>query len=137
MQETTNYHLKQPDYNDAADIRIINENMTTVDTALKGHDNSISSINTTLAEHAEEIGKHEVFVVTISGVTSLPVRYPAGDALNNNISSDMVCIRHEIGRPSVQGNNWTVTTYDGYFTVSGTFNGSSSTSIKLYLMKSM
>ena len=41
--QTTNYHLKKPGYNEAQDIAVINDNMDTVDGALKDHEDRVAA----------------------------------------------------------------------------------------------
>lgn len=71
----------------------------------------------------------EVLVLTRSSFSSLPITIT-----NANITSDMVCIKAELGTPSAQTGDWTVTTSNGSLTVAGTISGS--TTLTLYLAKS-
>lgn len=71
----------------------------------------------------------EVLVINCGTVSSLPKT-----VTDANIEDDMVVLNSEIGTPSAQTGDWTVTTSAGSLTVSGTISGS--TTLKLYLMKS-
>lgn len=53
---------------------------------------------------------------------------------DSNIKSDMIVLKSEIGSPSAQSNDLTVTTSTGSLTITGTL--SASTTITLYLMRS-
>ena len=44
MTTTTNYNLKKPEYNDYADVEVLNENWDKVDEALGGHDLTAEAI---------------------------------------------------------------------------------------------
>lgn len=71
----------------------------------------------------------EVLVIDIASFSSLPKTVS-----NSNITSDMVVVNSELGTPSAQTGDWTVTTSNGSLTITGTISGS--TTLKLYLMKS-
>lgn len=58
--QTTNYHLVKPDYTDAADINVINTNMTTIDTQMKANADNITT-------HTNEIAKQKL----VSGAISI------------------------------------------------------------------
>lgn len=73
--------------------------------------------------------KLEALVIDCGTVSSLPKT-----VTDANIDDDMVVLNSEIGTPSAQTGDWTVTTSAGSLTVSGTISGS--TTLKLYLMKS-
>lgn len=73
--------------------------------------------------------KLEALVIDCGTVSSLPKT-----VTDANIEDDMVVLNSEIGTPSAQTGDWTVTTSAGSLTVSGTISGS--TTLKLYLMKS-
>ena len=76
-----------------------------------------------------EAEKMEVLVVSISSFSSLPKTVS-----NANVTADMVVINSELGTPSAQTGDWTVTTSAGSVKIEGTISGS--TTCKLYLMKS-
>jgi len=87
----------------------------------------------TLQDNVEALGtktgKLEALVIDCGTVSSLPKT-----VTDANIEDDMVVVNSEIGTPSAQTGDWTVTTSAGSLTVSGTISGS--TTLKLYLMKS-
>lgn len=72
-----------------------------------------------------------VLVLSVSSFSSLPKT-----VTDSNIASDMVCIKAELGTPSAQTADWTVTTSNGSLRITGTSAISGSTTLKLYLMKS-
>lgn len=53
---------------------------------------------------------------------------------DDKITADMVVVNSELGTPSAQTGDWTVTTSDGSLTIAGTISGS--TTAKLYLERS-
>ena len=84
------------------------------------------------AELWAEVTKMAVLVVSIPSFRSLPQT-----VTNSNITSDMVCIKAEIGTPAAQTSDWTVNTSNGSLTISGSINSSiGSGEVKLYLAKS-
>ena len=66
--------------------------------------------------------------VNVGTVSSLPVTVNSA-----MITSDMELIRAELGTPSAQASDWTVTTANGSVTISGTVSADESTSLILYL----
>ena len=70
-----------------------------------------------------------VVVVSISSFSSLPKTVS-----NSKITSDMVVVNSELGTPSAQTGDWTVTTSAGSVKIEGTMSGS--TTAKLYLAHS-
>ena len=64
--------------------------------------------------------------VTSSSFSSLPITIN-----DSNITADHVVISSVLSNPSAQTGDWTVTTSDGYLTISGSISGS--TSVTLYL----
>lgn len=71
-----------------------------------------------------------VLVVETASISSLPVTIT-----DPNITTDMVCIKAELGTPSAQTGDWTVNTDTvGQAVVEGSMSGS--TTLKLYLAKS-
>ena len=64
--------------------------------------------------------------VDMGTISSLPVQKNVA-----TITSDMICTAYDIGTPTVQSDNWIVETGDGYVTVDGTINGSTTLKIKL------
>lgn len=73
----------------------------------------------------------DVLVLSVPSFSSLPKT-----VTNENITSDMVCLKAELGTPSAQTADWTVTTSSGSLRITGTSAISGSTTLKLYLMKS-
>lgn len=71
-----------------------------------------------------------VLVLNIASFSSLPKT-----VTNANITSAMEVIKAELGTPSAQTADWTVTTSNGSLTISGTSAISGSTTLKLYLAK--
>ena len=69
-----------------------------------------------------------VLVVDIASFSSLPQTIT-----NSSITSDLVVVNSELGNPSAQTGDWTITTSNGSLTVSGSISGA--TTLKLYLMK--
>lgn len=82
-------------------------------------------------ELTPQISNMAVLVVSIPSFSSLPLAVS-----NANITNDMVVVNSELGTPSAQTDDWTITTTDGSIEIgpSGTISGS--TTLKLYLMKS-
>lgn len=78
------------------------------------------------ASAAEEM---KVLVLTRASFSSLPITINQAQ-----ITSDMVVINSELGNPSAQTGDWTVTTSNGSLTVAGAISGS--TTLKLYLARS-
>ena len=72
-----------------------------------------------------------VLVLSVSSFNSLPKT-----VTNANITSDMVVLKAELGTPSAQTADWTVTTSNGSLQITGTSAISGSTTLTLYLMKS-
>ena len=71
----------------------------------------------------------KVMIVDLGIISSLP-----HTASVSGVTTDMVCIKADLGTPSAQASDWTVSTNTAnYVTISGTINGS--TTLKLYLMK--
>jgi len=88
---------------------------------------SVDALAQAVAETVAET--REVLVRTITSISSLPYTMTY-----SKITSDMVVVKAELGTPSAQTGDWTVTTSDGSLSIAGSISGS--TSLKLYLMKS-
>lgn len=73
----------------------------------------------------------KVLVLDVSSFSSLPKT-----VTNSKITSDMVVMKAELGTPSAQIADWTVTTSNGSLQITGTNAISGSTTLKLYLAKS-
>lgn len=69
-----------------------------------------------------------VLVIDVASFSSLPKT-----VTNSAITSDLVVVNSELGNPSAQTGDWTITTSSGSLTIAGTISGS--TTLKLYLMK--
>ena len=67
-----------------------------------------------------------VLVLSVASFSSLPQT-----VYDTRITSNMVCIKAELGTPSAQTGDWTVTTTNGSVTISGSISGS--TTATLYL----
>ena len=72
-----------------------------------------------------------VLVLEKSSFSSLPFTIS-----DSRITSDMVCIKAELGTPSAQTADWTVTTSNGSLTVGPSGAISGSTTLRLYLASS-
>ena len=68
----------------------------------------------------------KVLVVSVASFSSLPQT-----VTNASITADHICLKAELGTPSAQTGDWTVTTSAGSLTLSGSISGS--TTAKLYL----
>lgn len=73
----------------------------------------------------------KTLVLDVPSFSSLPKT-----VTNSKITSDMVVLKAELGTPSAQTSDWTVTTSNGSLQITGTNAISGSTTLKLYLMKS-
>ena len=105
---TTNLQLVKPDYSEAADVSVLNQNADKIDAGFKSL---------------------EVLVVNCGTISSLPKT-----VTNASITNDMVALQATLGTPAAQLSDWTVSTSNGSLTISGTISGS--TALTLYLMKS-
>lgn len=75
-------------------------------------------------------GAYVLKLTGASAISSLPYTFT-----NENITTDMVCIKAELGTPSAQTSDWTVNTDTaGQAVISGSISGS--TTLTLYLAKS-
>ena len=73
-----------------------------------------------------DIDSLKVLVVTLASFSSLPATF-----YETGVTADHVCIKAELGTPSAQTGDWTVTTSAGELTISGSISGS--TTATLYL----
>jgi hypothetical protein len=69
-----------------------------------------------------------VLTLSVASFSSLPQTVS-----DSRIISDMVCLKAELGTPSAQTGDWTVTTSNGSVTISGSISGS--TTATLYLAR--
>lgn len=88
-----------------------------------------SSVNALAQAVAETVAEtREVLVRTITSISSLPYTMTY-----SKITSDMVVVKAELGTPSAQTGDWTVTTSNGSLIIEGSISGT--TSMTLYLMR--
>lgn len=73
-----------------------------------------------------EVGAGGMIVIQTTAFSSLPQT-----VTNDAIKSDMYAVKAELSVPSAQTSDWTVTTNDGWLTITGSISGS--TTAKLYL----
>lgn len=90
-------------------------------------ESAVTNIATPIAEAKAHLVK--CLVLSRAAFSSLPITIT-----NSAITSDMVVVNSELGTPSAQTGDWTVTTSNGSLTVAGSISGS--TTLKLYLMPS-
>ena len=85
----------------------------------------------------DKTNKLEVLVVDCGTISSLPQTFNSSNgAAFANIEDDMVVLQSYFGNPNAATSNWTVSTGTGQLTISGSIASNSSTTLKLYLMKS-
>ena len=94
--------------------------------------NTLESDLNTLESDVTTLSETEVIVVNIASYSGSQVRVPA-TGTNQAITEDHVLLASTLGTPSAQTGDWTVNTYDGYLTLSGTASGT--TTVKLVLGK--
>lgn len=73
-----------------------------------------------------DINELKVLVVTLASFSSLPATF-----YESAVTADHVCLKAELGTPSAQTGDWTVTTSAGELNISGSISGS--TTATLYL----
>jgi len=78
--------------------------------------------------YIDSVLKDRALEITLSSVSSLPQTVS-----NANVESDMVVIKSYLSNPAVQTGEWSVSTSNGSFTVSGSISGT--TNITLYFLK--
>ena len=88
--------------------------------------NETSSSSDAYILNKPDIDSLKVLVVTLSAFSSLPATF-----YESAVTADHVCIKAELGTPSAQTGDWTVTTSAGELTISGSISGS--TTATLYL----
>jgi len=109
-------------------IEELAENISTMESDIDGLAENVTALEgdiTTLSET-------EVIVVNIASYSGSQVRVPA-TGTNPAITANHVLLASTLGTPSAQTGDWTVNTYDGYLTLSGTATGT--TTVKLVLGK--
>ena len=67
--ETPNLHLVKPDYDELADIEVINENMDTIDAAVKAVQDSVST--------CQPAGKYAIYTDMGTGSTAASITAPS------------------------------------------------------------
>lgn len=70
--------------------------------------------------------------ISISGLTSTTTTLSHTEN-NSKIRGDHAVIKSVFSNPSVQLNDWTITCYDGYLTISGSIEANTTTDLDLYL----
>lgn len=105
-----------------------------VQTSLGKADTALQSVPSTYRTAAAQdaIDAIEVIVVNISSYSGSQVRVPASGT-NAAITASHVLLASTVGTPVYQTDDWTVTTYDGYLTLSG--SASAATTVQLVLGK--
>lgn len=105
-----------------------------VQTSLGKADTALQSVPSTYRTAAAQdaIDATEVIVVNIASYSGSQVRVPASGT-NAAITANHVLLASTVGTPVYQTGDWTVTTYDGYLTLSG--SASAATTVKLILGK--
>ena len=95
----------------------------------------IADVEEDISAVAEDLTAAEargIIIVTISSYSGSQIRVPASGT-NNSITADHVVLNQTLGTPTNQKGPWTVTTYNGYLTLSGSASGA--TSVRLVLGK--
>ena len=120
-----------------------NETLTTnnLNTVNNGGLNDLLNKNNQLEDEVDQLNdktnKLEVLVVECGTISSLPQTFNSTNgAVFAKIEDDMVVLQSTFSNPSAATSNWTVTTGTGQLTISGSIASGSSTTLKLYLMKS-
>lgn len=88
--------------------------------------NETSSSSDAYIANKPDIDSLKVLVVTLSAFSSLPATF-----YETAVTADHVCLKAELGTPSAQTGDWTVTTSAGELNISGSISGS--TTATLYL----
>ena len=82
-------------------------------------------------QEAIEKGITDVYQITTPSFSSLPQTYTAqGITANHELVQDGYAL---LSNPSAQGSDWTITTGANTITISGTFSGSTATTVKMTL----
>ena len=136
LQTIVSTHTQEITALQSAD-RTHDQQISALQSANTTHDQQISTLQSADITHAQQISELYTKIgtgikeATISEVVTLPARYPA-TGLDNDIKSTSKCMLMELSRPGVQHSNWTIETFDGYLTITGTIRGL--TDITLYLI---
>lgn len=98
------------------------------------HNQQISALQASQATQDQQISelytRTGIYVVSISNVNALPLRYPTSGT-DEKIKATNKVVSMDLSIPGAQTSDWTITTYDGYLEITGTITGSSD--ITLYL----
>ena len=82
-------------------------------------------------QEAIEEGITDIYQITTPSFSSLPQTYTAqGITANHELVQDGYAL---LSNPSAQGSDWTITTGANTITISGTFSGSTATTVKMTL----
>lgn len=105
-----------------------------VQSSLNKADTALQAVPPTYRTAAAQdaIDATDIIVVNIASYFGSQVRVPASGT-NAAITASHVLLYSNIGTPANQAGNWTVTTYDGYLTLSGSASGA--TIVQLVLGK--
>lgn len=115
---------------DGSKIPVSASDTTKVSAKLSGIEANVSANAQDISDLQTTASELRILKVTMSSFSSLPQT-----VTNAAITTDMVCIKAELGTPSAQTGDWTVNTDTaGQVTVSGSISGS--TTLTLYLAKS-
>lgn len=124
--QTESYEYKTKIIRAIPDTANIPEEVSVTQTQTNGDEiGSITVGSTTTTLYSK---KYPVLPVSIASFSSLPQT-----VTNSKITADMVCVKVELGTPSAQTGDWTVTTSNGSLTISGSISGS--TTATLYLAR--
>lgn len=105
-----------------------------VDLALDGtSDNAVA--NSAVVNGIAAAVASEIITVSWASFDGTSLRYPISGT-DSRITANHVLLKAELGTPSVQTGDWTVTTYDGYLTIATGGNITDATTLKLILGKS-
>lgn len=113
-----------------ADLPVSSSDATKVSAKLSGIEANVSANAQDISDLQTTASELRILKITFSSFSSLPQTVS-----NAAITTDMVCLKAELGTPSAQTGDWTVNTDTaGQVTVSGSISGS--TTLTLYLAKS-
>lgn len=117
--------LTSMNVNNTGDIAIVHRGLNYSSAGIAPDDTVVFMYSGTYF-HVIAIERKSPLYLNCGTVSSLPVTR-SGNAINQN----MICTKAELGTPSAQTGDWTVTTADGSVTIDGTISGS--TTVKLVL----
>ena len=99
-----------------------------IESIIENHTSQIESLEAAIENIQSGAG---VTKITIPEVVTLPCRYP-DTGTDARITTSSECMLMELSRPGVQHSDWTIETFAGYLTISGTIHGL--TDITLYMI---